>query len=203
MTRAVFAGLALLLASCGDKALILPEDPIDRAASCGVIAAVQARAGTPDVQAPLSFEDQGRVLHFALLGGSEGGSFSGERAATVNDRMSVLQEKIIAGKWQDLVPACRQAYPAAARERVSLPEQSRQAQLGCDELGEFIGKAMSRQGVEYGNELAELSDFNHKIDQRIGGQSRKQTEERREALAAIAQSGPPMAVLRQCVERFG
>jgi hypothetical protein len=203
MQRTWIAASALLLSSCGAKALTLPDDPIDRAASCGVVAAVQARAATADVKAPLSFEAQGRVLHFALLGGSEGGSFSAQRAAAVNKRMSELQEPIIDGKWQELVPACNQAFPASVKERVALPESSRQAELGCDELGEFINKALARQSADYGNELGELARFNRTVDRQIGGQSRSQTEERRKALAAIVESGQPMAVMRQCMERFG
>jgi hypothetical protein len=203
MKRIGVAALALLLSACGEKALALPDDPVDRAASCGVIAAVQARAATPDVKSPLSFEDQGRVLHFALLGGSEGGSFSSERAAAVNARMSEIQEPIINGKWQDLVPACNQAFPAALKAEATLPESARQAELGCDELGEFINKALARQGADYGNELGELAEFNRTIDRRIGGLSRSQTEERRKALAAIVQAGQPMAVMRQCMQRFG
>src|SRR5262245_39389542 len=77
--------LALLLPGCGPKALSLPEDPIDRAASCGVVAAVQARAATADVKASLPFDSQGHILHYALLAASEGGSYEAERAVKIND----------------------------------------------------------------------------------------------------------------------
>jgi hypothetical protein len=121
----------------------------------------------------------------------------------VNERMATVQDKIIAGKWQDLVPPCREAFPAAAKAQATLPDNARAAQLGCDELGEFINKAMARQSVEYGNELGEYMEFNRTIDSKLGGTSRKQTEERRKALATIVQAGQPVAVMQQCIERFG
>ncbi len=92
--RALVAAVsaAALLAGCGGpKALTLPEDPIDRAATCGVVAAAEARAGSPDIKAALPFEAQGRILHHALVAASEGGSFSGQKASAVSKRMSELQ----------------------------------------------------------------------------------------------------------------
>ena len=44
--------LVLLLVACGPKALDLPADPVDRAATCGVVAAATARTSVADVQAP-------------------------------------------------------------------------------------------------------------------------------------------------------
>jgi len=190
---------ALVLSACGSRALTLPDDPIDRAATCGVIAAAQARAAVSDVKEALPFEAQGRVLHFALLGGSDGESFSQDRAAAVNARMSELQEAIVDGEWEGLIEPCREAFPAAASEQVTLPE-GREALLGCDELGEFISRAMARQGGDYGNELAEYAGFNRAMDQRSVTAS---PEERSAALAAIVQAGSPMAVMSECMQRYG
>src|SRR3546814_4302137 len=91
-------GGALLLAACGPKALSLPEQPIDRAATCGVVAAAEARAATPDIKQPLPFTAQGRILHYALLAGASGEEFSAETATAVNQRMSDLQEEITSGE---------------------------------------------------------------------------------------------------------
>ena len=206
------AAVALVLATCGPKTLALPADPIDRAATCGVIAAVEARAATDDIKASLPFAAQGRIIHYALLAGAEGGSFSTARAAAVNDRMGALEPAIIKGKWQTLLPACRAAFPAAAVSDVRLPSDSLQARLGCDALGDFLVKTMGQQGSAYGNELLPYRHLGETLDrsamigalrQRAGRGLEAQQDERRRALAAIVQSGSPMAVMDRCIRRYG
>ena len=147
------AAVALVLATCGPKTLALPADPIDRAATCGVIAAVEARAATDDIKASLPFAAQGRIIHYALLAGAEGGSFSTARAAAVNDRMGALEPAIIKGKWQTLLPACRAAFPAAAVSDVRLPSDSLQARLGCDALGDFLVKTINKLSLDHQQKL--------------------------------------------------
>ena len=71
---------AALLGSCGPKTLTLPDQPIDRAATCGVVAAAEARAASKDIKAPLPFDAMGRVLHYPLLAGATGESFSSDNA---------------------------------------------------------------------------------------------------------------------------
>ena len=206
------AAASALLAGCGGpRALTLPEDPIDRAATCGVVAAAEARAGSPDIKAALPFEAQGRILHHALVAASEGGSFSGQKASAVSKRMSELQGDIVAGKWQDLAPACGAAFPEAGKSEVNIPGSRFDAQLGCDELAEFMMSALEGQKREYGNELAEYRDLRQRLNNvlgpglraRAGGNLQAQQEERRKALAAVARLGSPVAVMTQCVERFG
>jgi hypothetical protein len=200
---------ALLVASCGPKALTLPDQPIDRAATCGVVAADSARLATRDIQAPLPFEAMGRIIHYPLLAGSSGGSFSPEVAAQVQTRMTELQDRISEGKWQELIPACRAAFPATAVEQVKLPVDRFDAQLGCDELGDFLRSALEEQS-EYENEVAKYGDLSMKLDatlgtglrSRAGSNLRAQEEQRRKALATIAKAGPPVAVMRECLARF-
>jgi hypothetical protein len=207
--RLLVAG-ALLLASCGPKALALPEEPVDRAATCGVIEAQSARLATHDIQASLPFEAMGRIIHYPLLAGSADGSFSSEVGAKVQARMSELQEGISEGRWQELVPACRTAYPATAVQQVELPADRFDAQLGCVELGDFLQSSLEEQ-AEYGNELAEYREFGRKLEtamtaglrSRAGADLGARIEERHKALAAIAKAGPPVAVMRQCLARFG
>jgi len=201
---------ALLLASCGPKALSLPEQPVDRAATCGVIEAQSARLATHDIQAALPFEAMGRIIHYPLLAGSAGGSFSSEVAVKVQERMSQLQDGISEAKWQDLVPACRAAFPATAVQQVTLPADRFDAQLGCVELGDFLQSSLEDQ-AEYGNELAEYRELSRKLEtkmtaglrSRAGADLPARIEERHKALAAIAKAGPPVAVMRQCLDRFG
>ena len=145
LSTTLVTGAAFLLASCGPKTLALPAEPVDRAATCGVVAAAEARAATPDITQPLPFTAQGRILHYALLAGATGEEFSAEAATRVNARMSELQEEITGGKWEELGPACRAAFPVVENEDVTLPEDRFDAQLGCDEIGDFMSAALRSQ----------------------------------------------------------
>jgi hypothetical protein len=210
MIRSLLLSSTLLLASCGPKTLTLPEQPVDRAATCGVVAADFARVKTGDIHASLSFDAMGRIIHYPLLAGSAGGSFSPETAAQVQTRMRELQDRISEGKWQELIPACRAAFPATAVKQVELPADRFDAQLSCDELGDFLRSALEEQ-PEYANELAEYRDLSTNLDatlgsglrSRAGSDLRAQEEQRRKALAVIAKAGPPVAVMRECLARFG
>ena len=205
------AGAALLLlAGCGPKPLALPVDPVDRAATCAVVAAASARTAVTNVQAPLPLAAQGRIFHYALLAASAGETFEPETANRVNKRMGELQESITGGKWKDLAPPCDSAFPAAGKTQVTLPEGRLDAQLACEELAEFASVALEGEEIHYGNELAGYrrmrSDLNDALGPglraRAGADLEAQTRERRRALAAAAKLGSPIAVLDACVERF-
>ena len=142
MTRLALSLLALLLASCGPKALTLPEDPVDQAATCGVVATAEARLATAEIKDALAFEAAGHILHYPLLAGAAGESFSSETAAAVQRRMSELQGEIGAGKWQELIPACEAAFPTAEADEATLPADRFEAQLGCDELAQYMIAAL-------------------------------------------------------------
>lgn len=210
MIRLMLITSSLLLASCGPKALTLPEQPVDRAATCGVIAAQSARLATHDIQAPLPFDAMGQIIHYPLLAGSAEGSFSSAVAAKVQTRMTELQDRISEAKWQELIPACQTAFPATVVDQVELPADRFEAQLGCVELGDFMRSALEEQ-AEYGNELAEYRELGRKLEatlttglrSRAGPDLGARQEARRKALAMIAKAGPPVAVLRQCLGRFG
>lgn len=211
LTITATLGAAILLSACGPKTLALPADPIDRAATCGVVAAAEARAASQDIQSALPFTEQTKILHYALLAGSEGESFAADKAQRVVTRMQELQEEITGGKWQELAPACRTAFPLAEKEEVTLPADRFDAQLGCDEMADFMTTALQAQDADYGKQLNDYSaltrKFNHSLAPglraRAGSNLEKQQEERREALATMAQAGTPSAVMQQCVERFG
>jgi hypothetical protein len=200
----------LLLFGCGKTALQLPADPVDRAATCGVVAAATARTALTDIKAPLPLAAQGRIFHYALLAASDGGEFQAETANRVNKRMPALQESITEGKWRDLAPACDAAYPLAAKTQVTLPAGRLDAQLACEELAEFASVALDGEEINFGNELGAYrrmrSDLNDALAPglraRVGGGIEAQTRERKRALATAAQLGSPVAVLDACAERF-
>lgn len=210
MTRWMLMASALSLASCGPKSLDLPQEPIERAATCGVIAANSARAATADIKADIPFEGIGRVLHYTLLGGSSGGSFDPKAATAVQEKMSELQNRIADAKWQEVIPACQAAYPAAYATKVTLPVDRFEAQLGCYELHDYLRSALEEKG-DYAGDLADFRELGTKLDAsigpglkaRAGADLEAQKTERHKALAAIALAGSPVPVLRECKAKFG
>jgi hypothetical protein len=201
---------AFSLAGCGARALQLPADPVDRAATCAVVAAATARTAVKDIKAPLPLAAQGRIFHHALLAASEGGEFSAETANRVNKRMVELEERITGGKWRDLAPACDAAFPAAGRTDVTLPAAGFEARIACEELAEFASVALDGEELHFGNELAawrrmrtELNDaIAPGLRVRAGARPEAQRKERNRALAAAAKLGSPVSVLDKCTERF-
>jgi hypothetical protein len=209
--RSIGLSAALLLASCGaPKPLELPQQGPDRAATCGVVAAADARMKI-DVKEPLPLETQGRILHYALLEASSGGEFDAESAGTVSRRMTELQEQVTGGKWQALGPACASAYPETRAKDVKLPAGQFEAQVACVEMAEFLTKALASQDVHYGDRLAAWNRMRRETNDALAAGLRSRTGEdlsaqqrlRRKALADAARLGPPVAVMEQCVKRFG
>ncbi|HET9637725.1 MAG TPA: hypothetical protein VFP12_00790 [Allosphingosinicella sp.] len=202
--------LPIVLAACGPKSLELPTDPVDRAATCGVVAAAAARTAVTDLKAPLPLAAQGKIFHYALLAASDGGEFKAETANRVNKRMRELEAGITGGKWRDLVPVCDSAFPPTGKTEVTLPSNQFDAQLACEELAEFASVALEGSEIHYGNELAGYrrmrTDLNDAIAPglraRAGAGSEAQSRERDRALAAAAALGSPIPVLDKCVERF-
>lgn len=209
-TAALFIVASLVLAGCGAKRLALPADPVDRAATCAVVAAAAARTAVTDIKAPLPLAAQGKIFHYALLAASAGETFEPETANRVNKRMGELQESITGGKWEALAPACDSAFPAAGKADVTLPEGRLDAQLACEELAEFASVALEGEEVHYGNELAGYRRMRSALNDalglglraRAGAGLEAQTRERRLALAAAAKLGSPIPVLDACMKRF-
>ena len=211
---AAAAALSLALSGCGgEKALTLPAEPVDRAATCAIVAAAEARAAASvDVSQPLPLEGQGRILHYPLLAASEGGRFSADVAKQVNARMQALQDEVTSGRWQALAPACAEAFPAAAEAgEPKLPAERFESQLACVELTEFLATALEPQASAYGGKLTEYRRLRRELNDamgagmrgRAGGDIEAQRRVRDEGLAAAAQLGSPTAVAEACLARFG
>lgn len=203
------SALAMTLAGCGgQEQLALPSDPIERAATCGVVTAAQARTEQTNISAPLGFDKQGAIMHYALLAGAEEEGFSRERAAKVVERMAALGDSLTEKKWETLIAPCRQSFPATdPAKAVSLPDDRLEAQLSCYMLGDFLSKAMKMQGNAYGDELIQYGMLNNDLDPKIAsglarrgiaGNGDKAKELRNAALSDAAQRGSPMAVMEKC-----
>ena len=116
---ALAAASMMVLASCGSKKLSLSNDPIDKAATCAVVSAADARLKAPDGKGDLDFEAQTRIIHYAMLAGAQGQDFSAARASAVVTRMNALQEDITSNKWKDLIEPCDRAIQSSRRRRAS------------------------------------------------------------------------------------
>jgi hypothetical protein len=208
--RALVA-MALPLAACGGpKALALPAEPVDRAATCAVVAAAEARVAVKDVQAPLPLAAQGRIVHYALLAASADGRSDAETANAVNRRMKALEHRITGGRWQALSQPCRDAFPAAVDASPALPPGKLDAGLACEELAEFMANAFEGQ-KDVAHEVSEYRTLRGRLNDRLApalkarvrGGFEAQQAEGRKALARAAGLGPPTAVLDLCLKRFG
>lgn len=203
---------ALLLTGCGGpKTLTLPEEPVARAATCGVVATAAARGATADIKAPLPIAAEGHILHYALLAATADKSFSSETAGAVVQRMRSLEPEITAGKWQDLVPACRAAFPDAEKRDAVLPAAKLDAQLGCSALAQFTATALEPAKAQYGAQLGDYRRLRARLSDKMGPALRVRAgsapgAERRaegEAMAKIVRAGSPIAILAACTARFG
>jgi predicted small lipoprotein YifL len=207
---ACLAALAPSLAACGSKPLALPEQPVDRAATCGVVAAAEARLAVTDVKSPLPLAAHGRIVDHALLAASEGGEYDPETANAVSRRMLAIQDRVTGGDWQALSPACKAAYPVAEKTDIVLPEERFAAQLQCNELAQFLGKALAAQESDYRNELASWRHLHDRLNDAIapgltakaGPDLKAQLKARHKALAEASRLGAPTAIMARCLERF-
>lgn len=203
--------LISMLAACGSAPLSLPQDKVDRAATCAVVAAASARQTTKDVSAPLPLPVHGRIAHYALVAATDGGSYTPEVAGGVSRRMNELKEQITDGRWQPLEPACQAAYPAFERTDGALPEDGFEAELQCSELGEFLYSALKAHEDDYRNEIVGYRNLHLRLDEKLarpllakaGSDVEARRKLRHAALVSAAQLGNPVAVMEQCNRRFG
>lgn len=197
----------LATAACGNKQVALSADPVERAATCGVVAAAQARVNMTDIKAPLPVEAQGEVLRYALVAGAEGEQFAADRASAVVQRMPAIADEVTDGNWKKLVEPCAQAYPAAAAQP-ELPRDPLTAGMGCDALRQFVGRALASDG-RYEETLTQYSKLESALDKKIApvmaqrGIAASETDaEKSKAFSAIAKLGNPAMTMDACVQRY-
>ena len=202
---------SMALASCGPKPLALAADPVERAATCAVVAAADARASAPNHKGDLGFDAQTRILHHAMLAAAEGNRFSASRAAAVVQRMNEIEPRVTDGKWQDLKAPCNEVYPAVARTSgVQLPKSKFDAELGCYALSEFLVRSVSSRDPVVEKEMLGISKVRRDLDGPIAiglrargaasfekGKAMKQA-----ALVEMTNLGAPAEIVRQCKARF-
>jgi len=204
---------ALALSACGQQKLALAQDPIERAATCGVVAAAQARSATTNIRAPLSLDAQGQIMHPALVTAVEGDRFSVTRAAEVINKMPEVEGKVTSGKFETLAAPCDQAFPEpSGAGPVALPDDAFTARVGCYELGGFMNRALLESGDAYAAKLTDYGAMRRELDPKIGaalsqrGVSSRGDQAkalREEAMATMVKLGSPTKVLDACLDRFG
>jgi hypothetical protein len=202
--------MALVLPGCGEKVPTLPEEAVDRAATCGVVAAATQREKA-GVKGELPAEAQEGIFHYALLAGAEGAVFDSERANAVFQRMPGLFDSTIKGKWQVLQPACATAYPAAVSRAPTLPDGKLDSALQCYVLVDFMRKAFGSQGGSYADASMKLGVLSTKLDAKVSpmlksaglGTGDALQTKRNQALSTVAKLGQPVAVIRACEAKYG
>jgi len=202
---------AVLLSGCGPKKLALSSDPVDRAASCAVVSAIEARTTSTEVKGSLSYAAQTKIIHYAMLAASEGGTFSSNIAKSVVDKMSAVEAGISGGKWQDLQAPCAEAYPAALKtDGIELPKAKFDAQIGCYAMADFLSRSVQGNGPEGAARNNLYSDLKRKLDSAIGtglkqrGASsyEKNQASKDQALAKMTNLGSPAVVAKLCTDRY-
>lgn len=200
----------LFTAACGSKTVELSDDPIARAATCGVAEAAQARVDTPDIKAPLAVDAQGRILRYAVVTGVEGDSFSMDRASEVVQRMPKEAETLLEGnRWKKMREPCAAAFPAPAQGEVKLPEDTLTAGMGCDMMRQFVGKALATAG-QYEETLRGYSKLEEALDKKLAplmsarglSSEDKALEAKRKAMASFAKLGNPTQIMDTCVKKY-
>lgn len=204
--------IALIAAAgCGRQTSRLPDDPVERAATCAVVETAKARdqSGVA-VDKPLSVETQGRILHYALLAASAGKSYDASVAAAVVKRLPEIADSVTAGDWETLEAPCAAAYPAVASQPRSLPADPLTAALGCDELATFMRTALARQSYAFASTLDDYDKLNRALDQPVAVLFTRRgimalparLAERNKAMATIVERGSPVPTLKLCAARY-
>ena len=209
MNKAILLALPGLMAAggCGPRAMTLSENPVDRAATCGVVAAAQSRHVSKDVKSALPIEAQGKILHYAALAGAETEEFSQDKATDVTKRMAAMADEVTDSDWQKLVEPCEKAFPMPAK--ATLPEDPLVAGLGCDAMRQFVSAALAADG-RYADTLAGYSELERKLDDKLGpllarrgfDSNKEDQVQKRKAMSVVSKAGTPTQILEACVARY-
>ena len=200
---------AALMSGCGERAPALPTEPLDRAATCGVVAAASEREAA-GAKGELSADGQARILHYAMLYASADSRLDQNKVNSVSKRMPALFDQTIKGKWQDLRRACAQAFPPSQVRQPALPAKPVDSMLQCYALADFLRKVLSEQGGGYGAAANNYGALKDRLDTKMVPTLRAAglrngpalQHKRLEALAAAANLGQPPAVIAACEKKY-
>ena len=208
----VIPACALTLAACGAKSLELPADPVDRAATCGVVAAAAARTAVDRRQGAAAARRAGQDLPLCPAGRVRRGRVRGrdgepDQQAHARARGGDHRRQMAAISSR----SATSAFPATAKTEIELPSGRFEAQIACEELAEFTSVALEGSESAFRQRARRLSRMRTELnDAPRPGPARPgrhptreaQSRERDQALAAAAALGSPIPVLDKCIERF-
>ena len=208
----VMSAVSLMLSACNSE-VTLPADLVERAATCAVVSASEARSTMKSLDAPLAFDRQSQIIHYALLAGASEPGFSRANAGRVVQRMQVLQDRITGDQWKPLVAPCKTAFPEADLSyAVKLPVDPAEAQLSCYALGDFMSRALAAYEGTYGDQMVRYDKMLMSLKPIVESEATKpglkpvsnaeRMAKRSSALAVAAKLGPPSKVMDLCIERF-
>lgn len=201
---------AFLLAGCARKPPTLPDDMVEKAATCAVVAAATER-GEAGAKGNLSADAQARIFHYALLAGANDDGFDDAKAQAVFQREPKLFDATIKGEWRVLQPACTAAFPPTRVTKPALPDKPLDSELQCYVLVDFLRKAFGSLGGTFGETSTQDGVLADRLDAKVSpslakagvGSGAALQAKRAEALAAAAKLGQPPAVVAACRARYG
>jgi hypothetical protein len=208
----LLSAVALTLSACSSE-VGLPTDLVEKAATCAVVSASEARSTVKNLDTPLAFDRQSQIIHYALLAGASDPKFSRENTKRVVSRMQTLQEIITGDQWKPLVEPCKASFPQAdLGYPVKLPDDPAEAQLTCYALGDFMARAISAYDATYADQVVQYSKLTTSLEPLVEPEKPKRGEKpvsdaermakRNAALAVAAKLGPPAKVMDACMTRF-
>lgn len=203
-------GAALLLSGCGGGAadIQLPADAVESSSLCygATMALTREKNGTGSV--PL--DAASHALHFALLGGSEGGIADVEKFNRIAARGKELQDKFIADKnAAGYAAPCAKAFPQTqASAFKGLPPDTRDTRLQCYVLSTMLLQTFAQSDIAPDPRAATWVKLNGHLEQLSNNEvySAEVDDHIDEiAMRTLAQSvrlGPPADVMAACSERY-
>ena len=200
---------AALISACSEKTPLLPTEALDRAATCGVVAAAGEREAA-GANGDLPADAQARILHYAMLYASTGPALDQDKVNAVSKRMPALFDRTIRGKWRALRPACAQAFPPSQMRQPELPAKPVDSMLQCYVLADFVRKVLSEQGSSYAAASNDYRTLRDRLDIKLVPVLRAAglrngpvlQHKRLEELAAAAKLGQPPAVIAACEKKY-
>jgi hypothetical protein len=206
MRRAAVGMLALGLSACASAPLMLPEDPLEKAAACTAVRTLELRAGKAQ-EGPVTFAGFTEILHFAMIHAAED-AVAVDRARLdavrrrAGERITELEDQ----NWASLVEPCNQAFPETQKDAPALAADSFEAGMSCYALADFLAGAAAAEFPDEQRSLVGIAERALAAAQPVLRQRARDDEEARriaEGYAARAfKAGRPTSLIGQCRRRF-
>ena len=198
--------LAISVGACASAPLELPEESLERAATCTAVRTLELRAGKAE-EGPLSFAGFTEIVHFGMMHASEDAvRVDLERLAAVQRRAEDEVRSLDGENWLSLVEACNAAFPETQKDPAPLLSDAFEAGMTCYAFGDFLARASAANFPHEQRSLAAMAERALAAAQPVLRQrARDEADARRisEGYAARAfNAGRPTSLVGQCQRRF-